>query len=323
MARNVISHLDIFQFDEYTKQTSQLSDVDTITPPLSNNATPNSCSSGATLYRVVVKGTFIEIDECPNTRTHDLRRCKSDSELIIIDTDHSILGAKEYQLGVTYELETVMEPASLVGPWPDLFSNGSSPSSSPKTSAQDISSQRAYYKKKQHSKATKTQPDHTQPCKAHAPCPKRRKEKLRSNEKTTVMMRNIPNNYTRSMLLEMIDAEGFVGLYDFVYLPMDFGRRANLGYAFVNLVDAAAAAAFWSAFDGFSHWALPSAKVCQLGWSGPHQGLAAHIDRYRNSPVMHNLVPDEYKPMLFQGGVRIKFPAPTRYVKAPQSNWSG
>eukprot|EP00933_Yihiella_yeosuensis_P035921 TRINITY_DN29595_c0_g1_i1.p1 TRINITY_DN29595_c0_g1~~TRINITY_DN29595_c0_g1_i1.p1 ORF type:complete len:389 (-),score=78.59 TRINITY_DN29595_c0_g1_i1:131-1297(-) len=137
---------------------------------------------------------------------------------------------------------------------------------------------------------------------------------------TTVMMRNIPNNYTRDMLLEMLDNEGFAGYYDFLYLPMDFGRNANLGYAFVNLVDAKTADHFWRVFDGFSRWALPTAKVCELGWSGPHQGLKAHIDRYRNSPVMHVSVPDEFKPMVFSSGVRKEFPSPTRAVKPPFIN---
>ena len=31
--------------------------------------------------------------------------------------------------------------------------------------------------------------------------------------------------------------------------------------------------------------ALPTAKVCEVRWSGPHQGLRAHVDRYRNSPA--------------------------------------
>jgi len=30
---------------------------------------------------------------------------------------------------------------------------------------------------------------------------------------------------------------------------------------------------------------------------------------------MHSSVPDEYKPVLFKGGVRIAFPAPTKAVK--------
>ena len=28
-------------------------------------------------------------------------------------------------------------------------------------------------------------------------------------------------------------------------------------------------------------------EVCQVSWSGPKQGLKAHVDRYKNSPVMH------------------------------------
>ena len=45
----------------------------------------------------------------------------------------------------------------------------------------------------------------------------------------TVMLRNLPNNYSRAMLLELLDSEGFAGQYDFFYLPMDFKSRASLG----------------------------------------------------------------------------------------------
>ena len=43
-------------------------------------------------------------------------------------------------------------------------------------------------------------------------------------EKTTVMLRNLPNNYSREMFLEMLDNQGLKGLYDFAYLPCDFYR---------------------------------------------------------------------------------------------------
>jgi hypothetical protein len=141
---------------------------------------------------------------------------------------------------------------------------------------------------------------------------------VNNESNTTVMIRNLPTDYTREMLLELLDSEGFAGNYDFVYLPIDFNSQGGLGYAFVNLICPVEAQRFWQQFDGFSRWALPSDKVCSLNWSSPHQGLAPHIERYRNSPVMHQDVPDNFKPMIFVDGMRIQFPPPTRPLKAPR-----
>mmetsp|Transcript_82504 Transcript_82504/g.101210 ORF Transcript_82504/g.101210 Transcript_82504/m.101210 type:complete len:231 (-) Transcript_82504:175-867(-) len=135
--------------------------------------------------------------------------------------------------------------------------------------------------------------------------------------RTTVCLRNVPNNYTRQMLLELLEEQGLSGHFDFLYLPCDFHRHANLGYAFINLVDEASVTMFWSALDGFTGWSLPTAKVGKVSFSGPHQGLLAHIERYRNSPVMHKSVPDEYKPMIFASGEPQPFPSATRKIKRP------
>ncbi|CAJ1332279.1 unnamed protein product [Effrenium voratum] len=143
-------------------------------------------------------------------------------------------------------------------------------------------------------------------------------EPEKTPEKTTVMLRNVPNNYTRDMLLSLLNSKGLRGRYNFLYLPCDFKRNANLGYAFVNLVDRKAVSELWRRFDGFRGWCLPSAKVCQVRWSGPHQGFQAHVDRYRNSQVMHKSVPDEYRPVIFANGVRQRFPPPTKFIKPPQ-----
>jgi len=138
------------------------------------------------------------------------------------------------------------------------------------------------------------------------------------DRRTTIMIRNLPNQYTRNMLLDLIDTEGFAKLYDFVNLPIDFQSRSSLGYAFVNLVNNDVAKSFQLKFDGFSDWIIPSRKVCGVTWSGPHQGMQAHIERYRNSPVMHESVPDTYKPVVFKDGQRIPFPLPTRKLRAPR-----
>merc|ERR1712135_260650 len=103
-------------------------------------------------------------------------------------------------------------------------------------------------------------------------------------------------------------------LYDFVYLPMDFRNGVNLGYAFVNLITNEDALHFMQVFQGFSKWFVDSVKVCEVSWAHPHQGRHQHVERYRNSPVMHPSMPDDYKPMVFKKGMRVPFPPPTKVI---------
>jgi len=143
------------------------------------------------------------------------------------------------------------------------------------------------------------------------------------SEPTTVMLRNLPNRYTRKMFLRMLDLHGFSCEYDFVYLPIDFKHSVNLGYAFVNMASHESAVRLKSTLNGFSAWAFDSQKVCEAVWASPHQGLAPNIERYRDSPVMHASVADEFKPLLFKDGVRVAFPPPTKNIRAPKARETG
>lgn len=106
------------------------------------------------------------------------------------------------------------------------------------------------------------------------------------------------------------------------YLPMDFKNMVGLGYCFVNLVDPEEAQRFRKHFEGFHRWgpAVSSEEACEVTWSNALQGRDAHVDRYRNSPVMHESMPDEAKPMLFKLGERVLFPEPTKRIRAPKLN---
>lgn len=135
------------------------------------------------------------------------------------------------------------------------------------------------------------------------------------------MLRNIPNDYLRKDLLDLLDSKAIQ--YNFVYLPVDWAKRANLGYAFVNLVCHDEAERVEQVLTGYKDWTVPTAKECEVVWGKPDlQSLEAIIEQFRNRPVMHEDVPEEFKPLLFEEGACVDFPAPTRYIERPrQLRW--
>merc|ERR1712156_689682 len=52
---------------------------------------------------------------------------------------------------------------------------------------------------------------------------------LEGKRLTTVMLRNLPNNINRDLLIEIFNSNGFERYFNFLYLPIDFVRHANLG----------------------------------------------------------------------------------------------
>merc|ERR1719253_2584731 len=108
--------------------------------------------------------------------------------------------------------------------------------------------------------------------------PKTPRAQIAPHERTTVMMRNIPNNMTRRQLLAILENEGFLGAYNLVYLPIDLKNKVGLGYAFVNCVSNDDAVKFTTHFQGFTKWNMHSEKVCEVAWSDALQGLDEHIE---------------------------------------------
>ena len=84
--------------------------------------------------------------------------------------------------------------------------------------------------------------------------------------KTTLMIKNIPNRYTKEMMLETIDKK-FKDAYDFFYLPIDFDNNCNVGYAFINFVDLRYIEGFHNEFNG-THWSnFKSDKICEITYA--------------------------------------------------------
>lgn len=132
---------------------------------------------------------------------------------------------------------------------------------------------------------------------------------------TTIIFRNIPHDFLRVALTKLLDAEGFAGAYDVVHVPVNFQDMAGLSYALVNMTSNAVARQAMEYFQGFQ---ITATHACSVAWSAPNQGLEAHIDRYRNSPMMHQAVSPEYKPALYKNGILMSFPEPTKCLRAPR-----
>merc|ERR1719188_418000 len=119
---------------------------------------------------------------------------------------------------------------------------------------------------------------------------------------TTVMLRNIPNRYTRNMLAERLD-QGYQGQYDFVYLPIDFNSKCNVGYAFINFRMPAVAAKFISEFHGAkTATKLPgfsSAKVCEVSYARV-QGRDANMENLHDERFIDKLnEKPEWQPLFY------------------------
>jgi len=102
--------------------------------------------------------------------------------------------------------------------------------------------------------------------------------------KTSVMLRNLPCDYTQRILLQEINQSGFLGSYDFFYVPIDKGTGGNKGYAFANFSDADTAWRFKQAYDGRA-MALSSEKLVSV-MPAVLQGFDANYAHYANSRVM-------------------------------------
>ena len=90
---------------------------------------------------------------------------------------------------------------------------------------------------------------------------------LKSRDKrTTLIIRNIPNKYTISLLLDELN-KNFENKFDIVYLPQDYINNSNLGFGFINFVNHMHLILFYDEFVGKKWNCFNSKKRCQLAYS--------------------------------------------------------
>ena len=122
---------------------------------------------------------------------------------------------------------------------------------------------------------------------------------------TTLMIRNIPNRYTQSELMQEIKEAGFDNKFDFFYLPMDHETHANFGYAFINFIEERDVDPFTKRFNGLKLNRFTSNKIIQIV-PAQLQGFQANLQHYCKKAVCtdDNL---DYRPLFFVDGKCLEF----------------
>ncbi|KAF2719618.1 hypothetical protein K431DRAFT_228335, partial [Polychaeton citri CBS 116435] len=104
--------------------------------------------------------------------------------------------------------------------------------------------------------------------------------------RTTIMLRNLPNQLKWSDIKEFADLVAF-GKFDFTYLRIDFSNLKNVGYGFINFTDPMSIAAFHARFVG-APWPhqtrAKQPKAAEISYATV-QGLENLVERFRNSVV--------------------------------------
>ena len=132
--------------------------------------------------------------------------------------------------------------------------------------------------------------------------------------RTTIMIRNIPIKYTDEILSE--DLNEFKGKYDCLYLPFDYDKNGNKGYAFINFINPLHILYFYEKYNGKKWSYFESSKICELN-SAHFQGIneiQKHAKSYKQKePNFYSkndeniIIPSKYLAKLLKRFPKMKY----------------
>ncbi|TNV78634.1 hypothetical protein FGO68_gene384 [Halteria grandinella] len=122
-------------------------------------------------------------------------------------------------------------------------------------------------------------------------------ERILSDKRTSLMIKNIPNKYTQRTLKETLE-ESHKQAFDFLYLPIDFKNGCNVGYAFINMRNAEAVLTFYRKYNGQRWGMFNSEKVCEITYARLQGFKAMH--RHFQTSTIKKLEDAKMKPVIIR-----------------------
>ena len=129
--------------------------------------------------------------------------------------------------------------------------------------------------------------------------------------RTTVMIRHIPNRYTYQTLQDEINVV-CKDKYDFLYLPLDSENNCNLGYAFINFINPLHIVRFYEMFKSRKWLRFNSYKECDLSFA-KFQGKTALTSNYEKN--INTKVDKRKIPLIFEIKYPPKIDLPKKYFE--------
>lgn len=96
--------------------------------------------------------------------------------------------------------------------------------------------------------------------------------------RTTLMIKNVPNKFTKDIFLSIFNKE-FEDKFDLFLLPTDIKEKKNYGYAFINFINPLDIIYFFYRFNGKKWPNTNSVKICEIVFS-KIQGINKMIKHY-------------------------------------------
>ena len=142
---------------------------------------------------------------------------------------------------------------------------------------------------------------------------------LQKDKRTTLMIKNIPNKYTINTFLEEINID-FKNKYDIFYLPIDYGNKCNLGFAFINFVEPFHIIDFYDSYRGKKWKRFNSEKICELLYA-KYQGKKELINHFEKGKVLSFDSEDKRPLILPTPNPLPKITIPFKYLELFKSNF--
>eukprot|EP00929_Paragymnodinium_shiwhaense_P095450 TRINITY_DN5658_c0_g1_i1.p1 TRINITY_DN5658_c0_g1~~TRINITY_DN5658_c0_g1_i1.p1 ORF type:complete len:872 (+),score=129.13 TRINITY_DN5658_c0_g1_i1:200-2815(+) len=119
------------------------------------------------------------------------------------------------------------------------------------------------------------------------------------NGRTTVMIQGVPSQYTQRKLMLEVNYRGFMGCYDFLYLPMQPRKNSNRGFAFVNFTTPESAEEFFQALNGKKLHYLNTTSVIGIS-PAKMQGFEENVLRFAEPQSGSSSRKRQSKPLIFR-----------------------